>query len=74
VRFSNLPGLFVSNGPLIVLPGHDRHLFIAGCRAADWHDVAAVAGRMPISDITVSVLHYSHPMRCGDAKASIKKR
>lgn len=65
VKFPNLQ-LFFRNGPLIVIADHDRHLFIAGCGLADWHDVAAVAGRLPLNDVTVSVLVYGHPMRCGD--------
>jgi len=55
------------NGPLVVLPGKDRHLFVATMDGVtDWHSVAAVAGRLPMSGVRVSVLVYDHPMHCGD--------
>lgn len=66
LKFSNLPGLFVANGPLIAVSQHDRHLFVAGCSLTDWHDVGAIAGKLPLENVDVSVLTYDHPMRCGD--------
>lgn len=59
------------NGPLIVLPAKDRHLFIAAMTGiTDWHAPAAVAGTLPMKGIEVSVLVYEHPMRCGDSVRS----
>src|SRR5579862_2902743 len=52
IKFSNLPRLFIGNGPLIVIPAHDRHLLVAGCGLADWHSVAAIAGNLPLTDVT----------------------
>lgn len=66
VRFSQSPLIFIHNGPLIVIPGYDRHLFVAGCSLTDWHSVAAVAGAMPVGDVTVSVLVFERKVHCGD--------
>ena len=66
VKFSRSPHLFIHNGPLIVIAGYDRHLFVAGCSLTDWHSVAAVAGKMPLNDVTISVLVSDRPMQCGD--------
>jgi hypothetical protein len=55
------------NGPLVVIPGKDRHLFVAATRATtDWHAPGAVAGTLPMKGINVLVLVYDHPMHCGD--------
>jgi hypothetical protein len=56
----------IHDGPLIVISGHDRHLFIAGCSLTDWHSAAAVAGAMPQSDVAISVLVSEHQMHCAD--------
>lgn len=68
--FVEFPGsnrtISMANGPLIVIAGYDRHLFIAGCGLTDWHAVAAVAGKLPLRTVTVRVLHFERPMRCGD--------
>ena len=66
IRFSNLPHLFFRNGPLIVLPAHERHLLVAGCGLADWHSVGAIAGELPLANIGVSALVFEHPVQCGD--------
>jgi hypothetical protein len=73
VRFSSSRSFF-RNGPLIVISGHDRHLFVAGCGLADWHDVAAIAGRLPLSTVTVSVLVFDHPMQCGDDTRALDQK
>jgi hypothetical protein len=55
------------NGPLVVIPGKDRHLFVAAMSGVtDWHSPAAIAGTLPLPGVRVSVLLYDHPMRCGD--------
>ncbi len=47
------------NGPLVVLPGRDRHLFVAAMTGStDWHAPGAVAGTLPIEGVDVSVLVY----------------
>jgi hypothetical protein len=66
VKLSQSPRLFIHNGPLIVISGQDRHLFVAGCGLTDWHSVAAVAGVMPMSDVTITVLVSESQMHCGD--------
>jgi hypothetical protein len=56
------------NGPLIVLPGKDRHLFVATMTGiTDGHAVAAVAGTLPMKGVDAAVLVYDHPMHCGDS-------
>jgi hypothetical protein len=55
------------NGPLIAIPGKDRHLMVAGMSGiTDWHSAAAIAGSLPVDGVSISVLQYSRQMRCGD--------
>jgi hypothetical protein len=55
------------NGPLDVLMGKDRHLFVAaGTGITDWHLPGVVSGALPVKGVDVSVLVYPHPMKCGD--------
>ena len=64
---STKSGVCGRDGPLVVIPGKDRHLFIATCECiSDWHSRAAVAGSLPFGNLSVSVLVYDHPMKCGD--------
>lgn len=63
------------NGPLVVLPGKDRHLFVAAMTGlTDWHAPGAVAGTLPMPGVDVSVLVYDHPMLCGDNVRSYDPR
>jgi hypothetical protein len=55
------------NGPLDILMGKDRHLFVAAMTGiTDWHLPGVVAGTLPMKGVTVSVLVYPQPMQCGD--------
>jgi hypothetical protein len=74
IRFSNLPQLSFRNGPLIVLPAHERHLLVAGCGLADWHSVGAIAGELPLANVGVSVMLFDHPVRCGDDYRSLDQK
>jgi hypothetical protein len=69
IRFptSNPKAICSRNGPLIVLPGRDRHLFVATIPGfSDWHAAGAVAGTLPMKGAGVSVLVYDRQMHCGD--------
>ncbi|HEX3670790.1 MAG TPA: hypothetical protein VHT92_03700 [Candidatus Cybelea sp.] len=66
-RFAASTKMVGGNGPLIVISGRDRHLVVAACNnVVDWHARAAIAGLLPVPNVTVSVLVFKHPMRCGD--------
>jgi hypothetical protein len=56
-----------ANGPLVVMPGLDRHLFVAGQAAvADWHASLAIAGIVAAEGMSVSVVTLDHAAQCGD--------
>lgn len=67
LAFPDLSRSIGHNGPLIVLPGRDRHLMVSTCQSlADWHARGVVTGLLPAIPVTVSVLVFSKPMRCDD--------
>jgi hypothetical protein len=56
-----------ANGPLVILPGVDRHLFVAGVQAVmDWHARLALAGTVPVDGMVVKVVVLTRPAKCGD--------
>jgi hypothetical protein len=67
--FISFPGKAVcsSNGPLAVIPGAPRHLFVMPSNGiADWHAELALAGVMPDTDISVRAVLLDRPAKCGD--------
>jgi hypothetical protein len=54
------------NGPLVVVEGHDRHLFIAGNAIMDWHARLALAGSIPSDGLSVKAVTLDRPANCGD--------
>ncbi|MGB8964235.1 MAG: hypothetical protein WCB99_01225 [Candidatus Cybelea sp.] len=55
------------NGPLDVLMGKNRHLFVATMTGiTDWHLPGVVAGTLPLKGVDVAVLVYPQSMQCGD--------
>jgi len=55
------------NGPLVAIPGKDRHIFVAANSAiTDWHAPAAIAGTLPIASVSIWVFQYDRRMKCGD--------
>ena len=57
-----------ANGPLIVIPGADRHMVVFGENGVtDWHAGLALAGVMPVENgISVQAVLLDHPAKCGD--------
>jgi len=57
-----------ANGPLIVIPGADRHIVVFGDNGvADWHARLALAGVMPVDyGISVQAVLLDRPAKRGD--------
>lgn len=57
-----------ANGPLIVIPGADRHMVVFAENAVtDWHARLALAGVMPVENgISVQAVLLDRPAKCGD--------
>lgn len=56
-----------SNGPLVVIPGASRHLFVmTGKGVMDWHARLALAGVLPDPAMTVRAVVLDRPAKCGD--------
>jgi hypothetical protein len=57
-----------ANGPLIVIPGADRHIIVfAENGVTDWHARLGLAGVMPVENgISVQAVRLDRPAKCGD--------
>ncbi len=56
-----------ANGPLLVLPGTDRHLYTSGVHAVtDWHGTLGIAGHVGVQGVTVHAAFIVRPAKCGD--------
>ena len=57
-----------ANGPLIVIPGANRHIVVFGDNGVtDWHARLALAGVMPVAyGISVQAVRLDRPAKCGD--------
>ena len=57
-----------ANGPLIVIPGANRHIVVFGDNGVtDWHARLALAGVMPVTyGISVQAVRLDRPAKCGD--------
>jgi hypothetical protein len=66
--FIDFPGtLCAANGPLAVITGAARHLFVMTSKAVmDWHARLALAGVLPASGVSVRAVLLDRPARCGD--------
>ncbi len=75
MRFQGTSRPIGDNGPLIVLPGQDRHIVVTWCNSSkDWHNRAVIAGLLSIGSVMISVLIFDHPMKCGDDIAELYQR
>jgi len=67
--FIDFPGEFACNvnGPLLVVPGADRHLYTSGVHAiTDWHGTLGIAGHVSVSGVTVHAAFLDRQAKCGD--------
>jgi hypothetical protein len=56
-----------SNGPLVVIEGASRHLFVVGGNGVtDWHAELAIAGTVPIKGLSVRAVLLDRAAKCGD--------
>lgn len=75
--FINFPNEFAcnANGPLLVLPGTERHLYTSGLHAiTDWHGTLGIAGRVDVQGVTVHAAFLERQAKCGDDSRYFNRR